>query len=448
MGGAHFASRGMIKSMDRRRAERLPTVLALMLANALLSGCAALDILDGQIPGEEEAAELPEPRPYPGPGYSRNEAATQTTTDNGAKAAAVTSRPNAPAPVVAKESTTPAPPASPAAVQASVSDEPARAVQKPAVPVSPPAAAPPPKKEEASAPAAPQPASAPPAAEAKTASAETALAGSPPAAKTDQAKSEAPSGDKPEPTADERRAELIRQRDALVAAVEAEIELRQTKDERDPELSQMQQQLRLLYLISERPDDAVEEIESLPPSEQEAFKQVLFGLSTWLAADEEHRPALRNARILRSLRDAAVELSAAAKLDVRNVRLCESVEGFGWYQEFPTSQFRAKQQLILYAEVENFATEKQGPSTFETELAASYQIFDASGTLVDERELPLDKEVCHNQRRDYFLAYRIYLPEGLAEGRYRLELTIEDLKAKDHHQGRKLGDGVVEFSVR
>jgi hypothetical protein len=192
----------------------------------------------------------------------------------------------------------------------------------------------------------------------------------------------------------------------------------------------------------------VSEITSLPDAEQEAFKQLMFGLNTWLSPEEERRPSLRNARVLRSFKQAAAELAAAAKLDVANLRFCENVEGFGWYKEFPTTQFRARQQVILYAEVDNFATEKKNADTYETELKVSYQIFDAGGTLVDERELPLDKEVCRNQRRDYFLAYRIYLPDGISAGRYRLELTVEDLKAKDRYQGRKLGTGLIDFSIR
>ena len=70
----------------------------------------------------------------------------------------------------------------------------------------------------------------------------------------------------------------------------------------------------------------------------------------------------------------------------------------------------------------------------------------AGGNIVAERKLPLDREVCRNFRRDYFLAYPIYIPESIEPGRYRLELTIEDLKASGQYQGRKFGEGMIEFS--
>jgi hypothetical protein len=81
-------------------------------------------------------------------------------------------------------------------------------------------------------------------------------------------------------------------------------------------------------------------------------------------------------------------------------------------------------------------------------LQGSYQIFDAGGRIVAERQLPLDREICRNFRRDYFLAYPMYLPDSIEPGRYRLELTIEDLKASGEYQGRKFGEGMIEFTIR
>jgi hypothetical protein len=75
-------------------------------------------------------------------------------------------------------------------------------------------------------------------------------------------------------------------------------------------------------------------------------------------------------------------------------------------------------------------------------------VFNERGEIVAERQLPLDRETCRNYRRDYFLAYPVYMPENIPPGRYRLELTIEDMKAKSTYQGRKLGEGLIEFSIR
>jgi hypothetical protein len=277
---------------------------------------------------------------------------------------------------------------------------------------------------------------------------------------------------KPEPTASERLSALIKQRSEFLSALKAEVNRRRTSTEDDEELTRLEKELRLVQLAGEQPEEAVRQIEALDGPERDAFAHLLMGLATWMNADEARRPTLRNAKIVREIRDAAAELAAASKLDVRNLAFCEKVESYGWYKEFSRNQFKPKQQVILYAEVENFAALRLGDDSFETELQGSYQIFDNRSNLVDERELPLDKEVCRNYRRDYFLAYLIYLPDDLSSGTYRLELTIEDKKGSATHQepekrrgvkddklaktpssassykGRKLGTGTIEFTIK
>jgi hypothetical protein len=246
----------------------------------------------------------------------------------------------------------------------------------------------------------------------------------------------------------ERQARLDRAQSELIDALEAEIRQRRAESPGDEALSHLEQQLRLAYVVSGRLDDAVAAVESLDSQQREAYKHLMFGLGVWLSPDESHRPPLRGAKVLHSLRDATADLAAASKLELRNLVFCERVDHFGWYGEFPRKEFQPKQQVILYAEVENFTAEQKGPGSYETELQGSYEILDASGQIVASRQLQLDKEVCRNYRRDYFLAYRIYMPDNISPGHYRLELTVEDLKARGKYQGRKLGEGMIEFTIR
>jgi hypothetical protein len=243
-------------------------------------------------------------------------------------------------------------------------------------------------------------------------------------------------------------AHLDKARSDLIEALEADIRYRRSDSPNDEELPRLEQQLRLAYLTAGRLDDAVAAVESLDAQQQEAYKNLMFGLGVWISPDEARRPPLRSAKVLHSLRDATSDLAASSKLELRNLVFCERVDYFGWYTEFPRKEFQPKQQVILYAEVENFSAEHKGPAGYETELQGSYEILDASGQIIASRQLQLDKEICKNIRRDYFLAYRIYMPDSIPPGRYRLELTIEDLKARGKYQGRKLGEGMIEFAIR
>jgi len=252
----------------------------------------------------------------------------------------------------------------------------------------------------------------------------------------------------PAATAEVREAEVQRLRGELIAALEADIRERRRISASDEVLPRLEQELRMAYLLDGRLDEAVSAVEALDEPQREGFKDLMFGLGVWLSPDEARRAPLRSAKVLRSLRDASSDLSAASKLELHNLAFCDNVKSFGWYSEFPRNEFAPKQQVILYVEVDNFSADRKSPGGFETELQGSYQIFDAGGQIVAERTLPLDKEVCRNYRRDYFLAYPIYMPETIAPGKYRLELSIEDRKASGKYQGRKLGEGMIEFTVR
>ena len=245
----------------------------------------------------------------------------------------------------------------------------------------------------------------------------------------------------------ERMARIERARAELIASLESDIRRRRSENPNDDELPRLEQHLRLAYLSAGRLDDAVSTVESLDGSQQGGFKHLMFGLGVWLSPDEARRVPLRAAKVVQSLREATTDLAAGSKLTLPKLCFCERVDYFGWYTEFPRNEFQPKQQVILYAEIENFTAEHKSPTGYETELQGTYQIFDAGGQMIAERQLPLDKEVCRNFRRDYFLAYRIYMPDTIAPGRYRLELTIEDLKAHGY-QGRKLGEGMLDFTIR
>ena len=242
----------------------------------------------------------------------------------------------------------------------------------------------------------------------------------------------------------ERVEELRRE---LITALEQTIHLRRGELSREAR-ARYEQELRLSYLSANRMDDASQKIEALPEGAAESYRHLLFALSQLTPQDDDKKPAHRHARVLKALRDAAQELSAASRLELRNMAFCEAVEQFGWYTEFKRREFAPGQQVLLYVEVENVTSERKGPQQFETELHGRYQIFDTAGKLMAERTLPVDKENCRNWRRDYFLTYRVYLPETIPAGNYRLELELEDMKGKATNGGKKMGEGLLEFVVK
>ncbi len=204
--------------------------------------------------------------------------------------------------------------------------------------------------------------------------------------------------------------------------------------------SRAEVQLRLLYLLAGRSEEAAAPIKQLAENSRTFWNRQISGLSLYL--DEKGSPDAdrRAALALRELRKATKALSKDSVLDVRNLAFCSHVQSFGAFTEFPDYRFRPDQETLLYAEVENFVVEKKSAG-YETTLQASYQIFDPSGRRIAEHTFPLESEICRNHRRDFFVPFRVYMPKRINPGDYTLQLTVEDVK------GKKFGQGLIEFAI-
>ena len=197
---------------------------------------------------------------------------------------------------------------------------------------------------------------------------------------------------------------------------------------------------RMLSLILDDLDGAMTPIENLQAHEQEFFQHEFQAIHA--ATDPKGNPVLnrRWTLALESHRKAQSSLAAVSNLEIHNATFCTEVDSFGILNKFPQYHFRQNQELLLYCELDNFVSTpvKDG---FETQLQGSYEILDSSGRRVADQLLPPDEHICRNQRRDYFIAYRIYTPQDIKPGKYTLKLTIEDMK------GHKFGQTNVEFQV-
>ena len=209
----------------------------------------------------------------------------------------------------------------------------------------------------------------------------------------------------------------------------------------DDERVQLEATLRLLYVIGNRRDKAVTPITQLDDDEREYWKHQLFGLIVSLDLEGRHAPTRRAALALREVRTATDHLANISALDVRNLAFCTDVFSYGRYREFKSNSFRPGQEVVLYVEVENFAAEVTGDQ-YETELLGEYTIVDSTGQRIISRGLPLDKQSCKNRRRDYFIAYKLFLPAEMDSGEYTLVLTMEDVK------GHKSNRGSIEFRIQ
>ncbi len=201
-----------------------------------------------------------------------------------------------------------------------------------------------------------------------------------------------------------------------------------------------QTKLRLLQLAAGQRDDALRPLTGTSGAEQEFWGEQLFGLATLL--DDQRIPDAqrRAAEAAQHLREATAKLGQAATLVVRNLAFCTEVTSYGVFKPFSKYEFKPGQEVLLYAELENFASEASEKG-YHTSLKSSYQILDSRGARVADQDFAVTEELCRNPRRDFFIRYFVYMPKRIYDGHYTLQLTIEDELSK------KVGQSTIEFTI-
>jgi hypothetical protein len=199
--------------------------------------------------------------------------------------------------------------------------------------------------------------------------------------------------------------------------------------------------LRMLYVVQRRLDDALRPIENLSDNENAFIAHEMQALFEATNPDAMPVRSRHWSLVMNNQREATNYLAAASNLEIKSLAFCTEVERYGVVTKFPKNQFQTDQEVLLYCEIENVSAEKIR-NGFETQLQGSYEIIDSQGRKVADQLLPMEPELCQNHRRDYFIVYKIYMPQQIASGSYQLRLTIEDMKA------RKWGQSQVDFQIK
>jgi hypothetical protein len=129
---------------------------------------------------------------------------------------------------------------------------------------------------------------------------------------------------------------------------------------------------------------------------------------------------------MQRLEAALAEARRQAPLRVDNPCFAWQVRAWGDVERCDVSRFHVGQQIIVYFEVDNL-TSDAGPDGHATKLDTQLKLVNTSGECLHEWKFPPLAERCPAPRRDYFARYILQLPEGIAPGPLRLEMTVNDL---------------------
>lgn len=197
------------------------------------------------------------------------------------------------------------------------------------------------------------------------------------------------------------------------------------------EYRRRQVHLRLLYLVAQRPEQALTAIPGLEASEQEYWQQLCWAASNSLDAEQFPLPRDRATQSIAPLNTALRRLREQADLSIKNTAFCEQISYFGNYQKFARDEFTPGQEVLLYAEIENFNTEQTPDGEHRTLLRSVIDIIGANGQTRWHKTFAATEDRCRNPRRDYFHNYQFTIPDRLPLGPHTLKLTVvDDLSGK------------------
>ncbi len=184
--------------------------------------------------------------------------------------------------------------------------------------------------------------------------------------------------------------------------------------------------LRQLYLLTDRQERALTAIPGIDPADQEFWQQVFWGMSNYLDVQHIPRPQDRATQTITQMNTAIRRLQEQADLQIRNVAFCRQIQYFGNYERFPRDEFRPGQEVLLYAEVENFKSEPTSDGQYRTLLRSTIEILSPNGDLRKQIDFSATEDLCRNYRRDYFHNYQFTIPDRIPLGPHTLKLTVFD----------------------
>lgn len=203
--------------------------------------------------------------------------------------------------------------------------------------------------------------------------------------------------------------------------------------------------LRMLHLVAGDVSQAVEPIPGIASADQEFWQQMIWSVSNYF--DDQGMPdaSLRSAETIEQLRGAITQLGKTADLKLRNTTFCHRIVSFGNYDRFKDDRFTTGQPVLLYSEVENFASGRSSNDGYRTALQSAIEIYRANDLQQPAATVPLPvdttEDFCRAQRRDYFHSYEFSIPANLEPGQYTLVLRVID------QQSSKVATSRVNFEV-
>ena len=188
---------------------------------------------------------------------------------------------------------------------------------------------------------------------------------------------------------------------------------------------------------SNRPDEAVDLLKRLDPSNQEVLLYLMPLMLRLSEGNLNNMTSDELAMLVDRLQTASGMLKSRATLRIDRAVFCRGVRKFADIDPYDLRhEFKAGDMVFLYAELKNFTCEPVQQAAlnnvgsnrekgFNIRLGASLELRDARNSLVWRTDLS-KSDFTQTPPQDYYHTYRFCVPEKLPPGTYTLWLTVID----------------------
>ena len=187
---------------------------------------------------------------------------------------------------------------------------------------------------------------------------------------------------------------------------------------------------QLLQFLRDKPTPQLDALAPLAAEDRELVAAVMDGLTNFRNAVRADNNMLLSRKV-RPLLELAERVRAQADLIIPTMTLCTRVDGFGVYEPVEPARFTAMKEhpVIVYCEVQNFASHQNANGMWETKLSQECVLYTETGLPVWQDKTENIPDLARQLRHDFFVVKKTKFPANITIGRYILKVTIVDQQA-------------------
>jgi hypothetical protein len=198
----------------------------------------------------------------------------------------------------------------------------------------------------------------------------------------------------------------------------------------NPKETWAQLDYQLLQFLKDKPTPQLDVMGGMSNEDRELIAAVMDGLSNFRNGIRADNNMLMSRKV-RPFLELADRLRAQADLTIPTLALCTAVDGYAAYTPIEPARFVAMKEnkIIVYCEVENFASHLNDKKLWETKLSQEVVLYTETGLPVWQVKTQSIPDLARTRRHDFFLVNKTAFPPNITIGRYLLKVTVVDQQA-------------------